>query len=323
MLGFFGGTGFFWTPDMVAMNLSFQIHNLVRVYSRIGPFVTGAAALVCILAGTGLVTFALALWAGVDRARRLRDLRREDFKWANLRAALDSPTAIIGIPTLITFVMLCFNKFFDARYTDLFAPPLAIVAGSRLADLWANHRRRILVGVLVAYQGVYAAGMLARYRHDSRKGMNAALPEVWKPKGKLYVSPYVSYSPLNDGYGIGPGEGPWDAEWVAMADQFAAQYLTANGTFTAAGAPPTCREVLYCDGERVREFFQKVYAQNGWDLVYVSKAAAWTPEVKLHHALMTSKWMFTGDVRLFHKRPPAPGPKSPSKGDGASKPRAR
>ena len=56
--------------------------------------------------------------------------------------------------------------------------------------------------------------------------------------------------------------------------------------------------------DRHRAFVQQVYARDGWDLVYVSKAAAWTPEIKLHHALMTSKWMFTGDIRLFHKRPP-------------------
>jgi hypothetical protein len=304
LFGFFGSTGFFWTPELVRMNFEYQAHNLVMLYSRVTPFTTGAAAIVCILAGTGLVTFVFALWYCVDRARRLRRVRRRRFAWPELRSVLDSPRAIIGVPFAITFVLLCFNKAFDARYTDLFAPACAILAGVRMAELWERLARRwIVFAVLFAYQGVYATGMLARYTHDARNGMNAALAEVWRPRAKTFVGPYVSDSKLYRGFSVAPNEGPWDAEWFVFSDVYAGQYLTRSGTFPFLGAPPSCREILYCDGEQFRAFVQKVFARDGWDEVYVAKAAAWTPEVKLHHALMTSKWMFTGNIRLFHRRP--------------------
>ena len=306
VFGFFASTGFFLTPQLARMNFTVQAHMLVMLYSRITPLTTGAAAIVCILAGTGLVTFLFALWFAVDRGRRLGRLRPEDFAWSRVRSALDGPAVIIGLPFLITFVLVCFNKAFDARYTDLFAPALAIAAAIPLSELWERRKRwRILCAGLLAYQGVYAAGMLARYTNDSRNGMNAALAEVWRPKGTIYATPYVSPSKLYAGYGLGPGQGAWDAEWFVLSDVYAGQYRTPSGTFPFLGGPPSCREILYCDGERYRAFVQKVYARDGWDLVYVSKAAAWTPEIKLHHALMTSKWMFTGDIRLFHKRPPS------------------
>ena len=58
-LGFFGLTGFYWSPDMIAANLEMQKFNLVTLYRRIGSLVTAGAAVVCTLAGTGLVTFGL------------------------------------------------------------------------------------------------------------------------------------------------------------------------------------------------------------------------------------------------------------------------
>jgi len=302
IFGFFGSTGFFMSPQLARMNFEFQRANLMTLYSRVTPFTTATAAVVCILAATGLVTFVFALWFAVDRARSLGPLRRWDF--TGLRAALDGPAAIIVVPFLISFVILCFNKAFDARYTDMFAPALAIAAAVPLSGLWERTRRwRILLAGLLAYQAVYAAGMLARYTNDSRNGMNAALDQVWRPRGTINVGPYVSTSKLYAGHGVAPGQGPWDAEWFVISDVYAGQYLTPSGTFPFLGGPPSCREVLYCDGEPYRAFVQKVYARDGWDLVYVSRAAAWTPEIKLHHALMTSKWMFTGDIRLFHKRP--------------------
>lgn len=304
LLGFFASTGFFWTPDMILGNLEMQANNLLTLYGRYGPFVTGSAALVCILAGTGLVTFLMAVVFAIGRLRRLGNFPFEDLTWWDLRSKLDSPGVIIGLPTAITFFMLCFNKLFDARYTDLFAPPLAIAGGITMAALWRRPRWRVLLAALVAYQGVYAAGMLARYVNDSRKGMNAALDDVWRPKGPISVSPYAGDARFAGGHELRPGQGPWDAEWMVISDVYAGQYVTPSGTFSFLREPTSCREVLYCDGERSRELFQKMYAGDGWALVHVSKAAAWTPEVRLHHALMTSKWMFTGDIRLFHKRPP-------------------
>ena len=305
LFGFFGCTGFFWTPDMIVSNLEMQTHNLVSLYSRLNPFVIGCAAVVCILVATGLVTFLLAIWFGVGWLRRLRTLHLDDLAWSSLRSKLDSPGVIIGLPTAITFVMLCFNNLFDARYTDLFAPPLAIAAGIQMAALWSKTRWRVVVAALVAYQGVYAASMLVRYTNDSRKGMSTALEKVWQPRGPIIVTPYAGDSPLYAGHGLRPGQGPWDAEWIVISDVYAGQYVTPSGTFSFLTQPTSCREVLYCDGERQRDLFQKVYARDGWDQIYVSKAAAWTPEIKLHHALMTSKWMFSGDIRLFHKRTPS------------------
>jgi Dolichyl-phosphate-mannose-protein mannosyltransferase len=312
LLGFFGSTGFFWTPDMIAANLEMQTNNLVNLYSRIGPFVTGCAALVCIVAATGLVTFLMAAWFCIGRARRLRNFPLEDLTWSNLRSKLDSPGVIIGVPTAITFVMLCFNKHFDARYTDLFAPPLAIAAGVRMADLWQNIRWRFVLAALVAYQGVYAASMLARYVNDPRKSMNVALDKAWQPRGRLYTTGYAGDPRLESGYAV---DSPWKAEWIMASDLAVGQYLTASGTFRFLKQPTSCREILYCDGEEFRKLVQQVYARDGWDQVYVSKAAAWTPEIKLHHALMTSKWLFTGDIRLFRKRAQAKlGPILPSVG---------
>lgn len=307
LFGFFGSTFFFWTPALVRMNFEVESHYHVMMRSRVTPFATGAAMVVCILAGTGLVTFLFALWSGVDGARRLprlfAHLRREDFAWSKVRSALDGPAVIIAVPFLLTFLLISNNKAFDARYTDLFAPALAIAAALSLTALWEKTRRgRILFAGLLAYQCIYAAGMLSRYTNDSRGKMNAALAEVWRPRTTLVHSPYVSESTLYAGHGVAAGQGPWDAEWFAINDLYAGQYLTPSGTFPFLGAPPSCREILYCDGEQYRAFVQQVYAGNGWDLVYVAKAAAWTPEIKLHHALMTSKWMFTGDIRLFHKR---------------------
>src|SRR5262249_23695498 len=112
LFGFFGSTGFFFTPDLAAMNFEVQRQMLVMTYSRIGPLTTRAAAVLCTLAGPGVVTFACALWYGVERARRLRNLHWEDLTWGGLRSALDSPQAIIGVPLAITFGMVCFNKGF-------------------------------------------------------------------------------------------------------------------------------------------------------------------------------------------------------------------
>jgi hypothetical protein len=302
VFGFFASTGFFWTPDQIASNLEMQTHNLVTLYSRIGPFVTGCAALVCITVATGLITFLLAGWFAVDLARGLRRVRRAGLTWSALRSKLDSPGMIIGFPTAITFVMLCNNRLFDARYTDLFAPPLAIAAGIKMAEIWRSTRWRVAVAALVAYQGVYATSMLARYVNDTRKDMNAALDQVWQRRGTIYASMYANNSPLYAGHGIAPGQGPWDADWISVADGYASMYFTPSGTFRFLRPPVSCREILYCEGERFREFYQQLYAGNGWDLVHVSKAAAWTPEIKLHHALMTSKWMFSGDIRLYRRR---------------------
>ncbi|HEY7375377.1 MAG TPA: hypothetical protein VIF57_24680 [Polyangia bacterium] len=304
LFGFFGITGFFWTPDMIVSNLQMQTNNLVNLYGRVSPLVTGCAALVCILMANGLVTFVMGAWFGATRVSRLRGVLPEDLGWRSLRARLDSPAVIVGLPTAITFAMLCFNKLFDARYTDLFAPPLAIAAGIQMTALWRRRRARLLVAVFFAYQGVYAASMLSRYTNDTRKRMTAALPQVWRPTGKSVVSAYASDPNVFAGHELAPGQGPWDAEWIVVSDVYAGQYVTPSGTFRFMTPPTSCREILYCDGERQRELFQKVYAHDGWDEVYVEKAAAWTPEIKLHRALMTSKWMFTGDIRLFHKRPP-------------------
>jgi hypothetical protein len=212
---------------------------------------------------------------------------------------------IIGFPTAITFALLCNNGLFDARYTDLFAPPLAIAAGIKMAEIWRSPRWRVAVVALAVYQGVYATSILSRYVNDTRKDMNAALDQVWRPRGTIYASMYANNSPLYAGHGLAPGQGPWDAEWMAVADGYAGMYLTPSGTFRFLRPPLSCREIIYCEGERMREFYQQLYDGNGWDLVHVSKAAAWTPEIKLHHALMMSKWLFSGDIRLYRRRQPA------------------
>jgi hypothetical protein len=138
--------------------------------------------------------------------------------------------------------------------------------------------------------------------NDTRARMSAVFADVWRPKATTFVSAYASDPRLAAGHDLAPGQGPWDAEWLVISDVWAGQYVTASGTFWFLEQPTSCREILYCDGERVRELVQKAYAGEGWDLAHVEKAAAWTPEIKLHHALMTSKWMFTGDIRLFRKR---------------------
>lgn len=302
LTGFCLITGFQWTPELIAIFIRLQSGNLVNLYSRVGPHITAAAALVSILAGTGLVTFALAVWFGIERLRSAR-FRRP------VRSDLGSPLAIVSLPFLTQFVLVSIIKAYDARYTDLFAPALAIPAGLMMAALLHRFSGRIIapvLGLLLLYQAIYAAGVLDRYTNDARGKMNAALPSVWKPKGTIYATPYVTYSSLYDGHGVRPGGGPWDAEWVVAADVYAGQYRTPSGTFLALGGPTSCREVLYCDGERHRRFYQALYAEEGWELVHVADAADWTPEMKLHEALMGSKWLFTGDVRLFrvHARTP-------------------
>ena len=245
-LGFFGLTGFYWSPDMIAANLEMQKFNLVTLYRRIGSLVTAGAAVVCTLAGTGLVTFGLATWFGIDRARRLRHLPLEELNWRDLRSKLDSPGVIIILPTLITLLMLSHNKFFDARYTDLFAPPLAIAAGIKMAELWRKQRWwRVLVAVFVAYQGVYAAGMLARYVKDSRKGLSAAIDKAWQPRGPICATPYAGDLPLYDGHRLVGGQRAWDSEWIVDADIYTAQYITSSGTFAppVLKPPPSCREI--------------------------------------------------------------------------------
>jgi len=317
LFGFFGSTGFLWTPDMIRSNLEMQTRNLVNVPSRVGPLTTGAAAVVCIVAATGLATFLLAAWFAVVRLRNLRRFPLEDLAGSGLRARLDSPAVIIGLPTAITFVMLCFNKTFDARYTDLFAPPLAIAAGIQLAALWQRRGLRVVAAALVAYQAVYAAGVLARYVDDPREHLQPALDRFWQPKTTLYATDYVVSSLPFAGHELGPGQRPWDADWIAAADVYMGMYLTASGTFSFFPVPPSCREIRFCDGEDHRRLFQSLYAGDGWQLVHVWEAAAWTPELKLYRALMTSKWMFTGDIRLFHRRPRAAALLPPRRPDSA------
>lgn len=298
LAGFCVITGFQWTPELIAIFIRLQSGNLVNLYSRIGPHVTAAAALVSTLAGTGLATAGLALWFGIERLGKAR-FRRP------VRADLRAPLLIVGLPVLTQFLLASIIKAYDARYTDVFAPALAIPAGLMAASLLGRVRTRTIapaLGLLLLYQAIYAAGVLDRYTHDARGKMNAALPSVWKPKSTVYATPYVTYTSLYDGHGVRPGGGPWDADWVVAADIYAGQYRTPSGTFLALGGPTSCREVLYCDGERHRRFYQELYQEKGWELVHVADAADWTPEMMLHEALMGSKWLFTGDVRLFRKK---------------------
>ena len=236
---------------MIASNLEFQTQNLVTLYTRITPFVMGCAALVCIPVATGLVTFLLAIWFGVDRARDLRRVRRDDLAWSVLRSKLDSPGVIIGFPTAIAFLMLCFTHLFDARYTDLFAPPLAIAAGIKMAEIWRSSRWRVAVAALVAYQGVYAASMLTRYMNDSRKDMNAALEKVWQRRGTIYRHDVRRQLAALRRTWNRPGQGPWDADWISSPTSTSGNTSRPSGTFPFMGGPLSCREILYCDGERV------------------------------------------------------------------------
>ena len=219
---------------MIVSNLEMQTHNLVTLYSRLNPFVTGCAAVVCILAATGLVTFLLAIWFGVDWAAAPAELSPRDLAWSGLRSKLDSPGVIIGLPTAITFLMLCFNNLFDARYTDLFAPPLAIAAGIQMDGAVAEPGwRRRWSSALVAYQGVYAASMLARYTNDSRKGMKRRPRQglaTERPDHRHAVCQRLAASYA--GHGLRPGKVPGTPNGSSISDVYAGQYLTPSGTFS-------------------------------------------------------------------------------------------
>ena len=188
---------------------------------------TAAAAIVCILAGTGLVTFGLATWLGSTGHGVSGTFRLEELNWRDCDRSSIHPSVIIILPTLITLLMLSHQQVLRRALHRPVCAPLAIAAGIKMAELWRKQRWwRVLVAVFVAYQGVYAAGMLARYMKDSRKGMSAAIDKAWQPQGPIFATPYAGDLPLYDGHRLVGGQRAWDSEWIVDADIYTAQYIT-------------------------------------------------------------------------------------------------
>ena len=221
-----------WSPDMIAAYGS-EVQKLTtwcRSISRIGPLVDrGLPPWSASLAGNGPGHVRTArLWFadrprhGVVRARAARGRLRLVAGLADRRST--DPAVIIGLPSLITLLMLvCFNKVVRRA---LHGPVCARRSRSRPASRWPScgeeNSEPVAVfrawTVLVAYQGVDAAGMLVRcYAHDLRRtGLSAAIAEgPGSRRGPICATPYAGdLAACTTGIGWSVrAKGPWDAEW--------------------------------------------------------------------------------------------------------------
>lgn len=234
----------------------------------------------------------------------IRQLRpRDAIRYAKQIAAADWTALLLVMVTQTVLIVTV--KLFDARYTDLLPPFVAIIAGvqgSRLASrVGSKHWVSGALAILVSYQLVYAAGVLRRYTSDSRIAMNHSVRNLVPVGARIAISPYVPVTEAMARYTLIPQGLQASAEWVVAMDLHAERYLTHSGSFLALGMPADCSAVYNCEGKAALSFYQDLYTGRAYELVHHAKAPVWTPEMWLWRQLMGSRWMFTSDARLFRK----------------------
>ena len=300
LVGFAAGTGFVWTPGQIARFVDVQGHAMLAPERRVGMGTMAAAALACTLVGCGLATSALGLGGIVAAASAaLRDVAANGLR---LRARLATPATLLAVALVVQLALLTTIKSFEARHTDLLSTGLVAVAGVALARL--AHGRGMprwtataVVAATIAYQAVYAWGVVTRFTDDPRNGIVDRLATVVPRTAPLFTSWYVPTGALaRAGFTLTTER--WTAAYALVSDQHALRYLGPSGTFLALGMPASCREIYNCWTEEEREFYQGIFTGRGRQVRRFA-AAAWTPELALYRGLFGSRWMFTADLVVF------------------------
>jgi hypothetical protein len=322
--GFFIASGFQWTPEQVQSFVRSQSAQLLQMKRTVGPHVMVLAALVATFAGTGLVTWLAGSWGLVGRANEAMKTLRDEVRsrprrltrgylWSklvDLRALIGNRWSLFLAPLFTQLALLSLLSTYDPRYADFFPPAIAVLAGVAVSHAVRAGRLQHRIWQLgtaagAAYQLIYATGMLHRYVFDARYAENAMLVDH-VPKGATVFRDWY----IEDAPGFLERDtrkrNPWDCEWLMVSDLHALRYLTRSTTFVVLGGPTSCKEIFNCEGEKVRAFYQQLYAgKSDYDLVSHSRSAVWTPEMMLFRHLAGTRWLFTADIRLYHRRPPA------------------
>ena len=310
IFGFLAITAFQWSPEQLWQSITEQGRNLTAMKSPVwfyGPFI---ATWLSVLAGTGLAVFlpAMVKLTGVLKGGLGGLSQAEGSRMKALFHALGSPWALLLIPAAFQLLVISLITVFSARYTDMLPPALAVLAGVGTARLIHKNPRSwwrlALVALICLYQGVYAIGVLTRFTHDNRATMKSNLSRVI-PRGARIsnASFYIPRALLQRIPGYRVVHFP-RADWLLISDFSAYRYLAHSTTLPLFGQPRECRSIWNCRDPKTMKFFQDLYGgRTAYRQVKVYRAAAWTPEMWLYTALMGSKWMFTGDVRVFKRGP--------------------
>jgi hypothetical protein len=284
VLGASAGTAFVWTPAQIDTFVRTQTHAMLLVERGAGPIAVGAAAIFCTIVGCGLATAVLGIGGLVRRG-------------ATARFEV-TPALLLLVPVVVQLAMIATIKSFEARHTDLLSTALVIFAGVELAHLTARvptpRTAAALVVAVVAYQAVYAWGVVTRFRHDTRNDLAASVASTISPAAPVFVSWYVPRDALVHA-GVAVTDDRGAAAYVVAHEQHTLRYLGRSGTFLFLGAPASCREIYNCWTDEEREFYQELY-RDPTRVLRRLPAATWTPELILYRRLMGSKWMFTADL---------------------------
>jgi hypothetical protein len=293
--GFAGLTAGYWTPVRFWTWAVEQHHLMVAVKGPLVPWpTTTAAVLLGIVAGAGAATSACAAGQVVSVLARLRSHSRSRL---TLRAALSSPVTLLLVAVGAQLALLTRVQLFDARYVDSCIPAVAVLAAPFAARLAARRATLGIFALVVAYQCVYAVGVVRRFVDDPRERLAADVEKVIPPNSEVHVGAYIPDT--SSVRRIANYQKIEQADWVIVNELGAARYWTRRGTFV--GLPRSCREVWACGSEAHLRAVQSLRDPKRWRRVKTYRVATWTPELRWMRKLMTSKWLFTGDVIVYER----------------------
>jgi hypothetical protein len=303
--GFALVSGFSWGPTELQKYLVNQGSTLHLASMPASVAQHALAIAVFTLAGCGLAVFVSggAGLAGLAcRGRRWWSEAGAFPLWRKMVDLLGTKWALLLVPGSVQLSLIAITRLLEPRYVDLLVPILALLAG----DFWARQlqggRRTamLLLVAALAYQGVYAAGVLERFSHDCRARYARELPSLVPPDAAFALTGYVP----DVGHRKGKLVPIQDAEVFAASDIQSLRYLRQSSGTLFSAAPTSCSEIFNCESEWHREFYQRLFAgaDDRFRLIRVFEAPAWTPEVRFYRLLYGSSWLFTGDIRVYRRR---------------------
>lgn len=299
LLGFAAITGLRWSPTQVWNYLTHQ-RRVLQQSVGVEPIWIYLAALLALLMAVGLPTLLFALgklaawgqkvWVGDSRGRRER-----------LGDAIFSPTAVFLLPFAVQFLLIGNLKLFDARYVNGLVPACVILAGGAAAACATRRAGRALLVVALAWQVVYATGILLRYVDDPRARMLADLPNVLESGDRVALSRYI---PETRALARSATPRREDATVHIVSELHAQRFVRRPAGFSFLDQPRSCGEIRSCKSPEEFSYFRWLISDPSFTKVAEYRATRLTPEMQLYAALLGPNWVHSSDVKVLRRSGP-------------------
>lgn len=202
----------------------------------------------------------------------------------------------VALLLLLEFVLRWSLDTPFVRRANVFLPAVILLAAYALK----SYRKPWLTGLALGY--TLALGLLGQSNHwfDTRQRAHDWLLGHVSPEKTVAAVPYTT---VIGGYPTQDYNPELDWDYALLHDAYTARYW--RDMINPIGPPECCAEVYHCRGETMCRSIQELLAgeRDGVELVVRFRNRRWLPERWLYYQLFGPYDTFSGDARIYRKRP--------------------